>query len=316
MDTRTTGTHGRDVAQHLPAAHPKLADVLSSIAAGQHGVVLRQQLLHAGFAAHSVDRCVASNRLRILHRGVYEVTGMATLYTPFRAALLACGPQSVLGGGAAGTLWAILEESPGSLLEVFVPGVHRNRTSGLSVRRVRGFLRGETTSLVGMRITTPARTILDLAGVLSPRQLAQAIATAEHAGTMRRDELGTLLQRRPLHRGSGVLRRLLNADGPFDFTRSPAEEKLLSHILRAGLPRPQVNVRVAGFVVDFLFRREKLVVEVDGFAFHSSARAYHSDRRRDAILLAQGYRVMRVTWNEIHPDPLAAIVRLAQALVR
>jgi very-short-patch-repair endonuclease len=82
------------------------------------------------------------------------------------------------------------------------------------------------------------------------------------------------------------------------------------------LPHPVVNVTVGGYEIDFLWDPGRLVVEVDGFAYHSSARMFERDRRRDADLTAAGLRVMRVTWRQIVSEPEALVVRLAQALAQ
>ena len=78
---------------------------------------------------------------------------------------------------------------------------------------------------------------------------------------------------------------------------------------------PESNVSVGDYEVDFYWRRERLIVEVDGFAFHSSQRKFESDRRRDAGLTARGLRIMRVTWRQLVDEPEAVLVRLAQSLM-
>ena len=82
----------------------------------------------------------------------------------------------------------------------------------------------------------------------------------------------------------------------------------------ARLPRPETNVRVAGYEVDFLWRDHKLVVEVDGFAFHATRAAFERDRARDATLQAAGYRVIRLTWRQLTDEPHAVVARLASLL--
>ena len=99
-------------------------------------------------------------------------------------------------------------------------------------------------------------------------------------------------------------------------TRSKAERALLDLVTRGGLPRPQTNVRVVGHEVDTLWRSERLIVEVDGYAYHSHREAFERDRRRDAELQAAGYRVLRVTWRRIASEPESLLVTLAQALAR
>ena len=111
-----------------------------------------------------------------------------------------------------------------------------------------------------------------------------------------------------------MLRRILEDDGPKAFTRSRAEELLLALIRRARLPVPELNARLLQYEVDFLWRGARLVAEVDGVAYHGSERAFVEDCRRDAELMAAGYRVLRVTRPDLTREPEATLVRLAQAL--
>ncbi|MFZ0041498.1 MAG: DUF559 domain-containing protein [Solirubrobacteraceae bacterium] len=99
-------------------------------------------------------------------------------------------------------------------------------------------------------------------------------------------------------------------------TRSKAERLLLALINEAELPRPMTNVRLHGYEVDFLWRAEKLVVEVDGHRFHGHRAAFERDRKRDQVLTAAGYRVIRVTWRQLEHEPVAVAVRIAQALAQ
>ncbi len=98
------------------------------------------------------------------------------------------------------------------------------------------------------------------------------------------------------------------------WTRSEAEERLLTLIRKAGLPRPLTNAHIHDHEVDFFWRTERLVVEVDGFAFHRSAYQFERDRRRDAELVAHGYRVVRVTWRQLTRESESVLVRLARAM--
>ena len=97
-------------------------------------------------------------------------------------------------------------------------------------------------------------------------------------------------------------------------TRSEAEERLLTLIRSAELPAPETNIRIGRHEVDLVWRDQRLIVEVDGFRFHSSRSAFERDRRRDAELGTLGFRVMRVTWRQIVDEPQALIARLATAL--
>jgi very-short-patch-repair endonuclease len=162
----------------------------------------------------------------------------------------------------------------------------------------------------------PARTLLDIAEVMTRREVEQALAQALRLRLVTPDDIRQMLERHPKHRGAPLLRQLVDAQEGPSYTRSEAEEKLLEITRSGGLPRPELNVDVLGHEVDFLWRNARLVAEVDGFAFHNSARSFAADRRRDAELTAAGYRVLRFTWADVTEDRLATVVRLAQALVR
>jgi very-short-patch-repair endonuclease len=116
--------------------------------------------------------------------------------------------------------------------------------------------------------------------------------------------------------GNRVLRSLLEEGTTPALTLSEAEDRLLDMVRKVGLPEPAANAPIGSVHVDFFWPRERLVVEVDGFAFHSSRRKFESDRRRDAMLTARGLRVMRVTWRQIIDEPETVLVRIAQALAR
>jgi very-short-patch-repair endonuclease len=98
------------------------------------------------------------------------------------------------------------------------------------------------------------------------------------------------------------------------FTRSEAERLALDLIRRAGLPAPETNQRVEGFEVDLLWRGHNLIVEIDGWAYHSMRSSFEHDRRRDQRLITAGWRVIRVTWRQLTQRPEAIVATLATAL--
>ncbi len=164
-------------------------------------------------------------------------------------------------------------------------------------------------------MTSPARTLLDIADELTERRLELAYDQAIVTRLVASAEMEALLERTPQNRGRPRLASLLARQGGPTLTRSKAEERFLALIRAAELPQPEVNVRMHGYEVDFLWRAEKLVVEIDGFQFHSTRRAFEQDRRRDATLQATGLRTMRVTWPQLAEDAYAVVARLAQALL-
>lgn len=187
---------------------------------------------------------------------------------------------------------------------------------GVRIHRVRDLRADEVTVLDGIPITTPARTLLDVAETETAREVEQMYARALRMRLVTPASMRQMVARHPTHRGAPLWRRLLAEHGEPGFTRSEAEEKLLEITGSAKLPRPELNAQVLGHEVDFVWRDARLVAEVDGYAFHASARSFGADRRRDAELTAAGYRVLRFTWADLSEHRLVTVVRLAQALVR
>jgi very-short-patch-repair endonuclease len=168
----------------------------------------------------------------------------------------------------------------------------------------------ETTRRHGIPVTTPARTILDLAATAEAHELERALEQARLRHLVSARDLGRRSRDRP---GAARLRALLEQEPTL--TRSEAERRLLALLAAAQLPSPRTNVRVLGHEVDALWPRQRLVVEVDGFAFHGGRDAFEHDRARDAELHAHGYRVIRVTWRQLTGRPEILTARLGAALL-
>jgi very-short-patch-repair endonuclease len=285
---------------------------IAALAARQRGLLTRKQLLEIGLTPEAIDHWLRSARLHRLYRGVY-LLGHAGVTEGARelGAVLACGTGAVVSHRSAAGLWRLLAATGD--VEVTVAGRDCRSRPGIRVHRVSALDPRDIRKLGGTPITSPARTILDLAAVVRPRELEQALAEAYARRLARRSELVSLLARRLSRPGTRALRALLD-DGTPALTRSQAEERLLALIRAAELPAPETNIRIRRHEVDFLWREQRLVVEVDGFAFHSSRSAFERDRRRDAELGTLGFRVMRVTWRQIVNGPEALIARLAKAL--
>jgi very-short-patch-repair endonuclease len=271
-------------------------------------------LLAAGLAPPTVDRRVNRRRLRPLHQGVYVVGPVLVPRARELAAALACGPGAAVSHWSAAGLWEMATVRAGPV-EVGIPHGDR-RHPGIRIHRVGGYGPDEVTRLDRIPLTTPARTLLDLASVAAGRQLERTVAEALARRLVREPDVLALLERHGPRPGTRRLRAILAPGAVAPLTRSEAEELFLKLVREARLPAPEANVRVAGYEVDCYWRAARLVVEIDGFAFHSSARKFESDRRRDQVLVAAGVRVMRVTWRQLTQEPVAQMVRLAQALHR
>jgi very-short-patch-repair endonuclease len=229
------------------------------------------------------------------------------------AAVLACAPGAVLSHHAAASFWG-LRQAPGGPIDVLVTGRKQRSRPGIRVRSAISLDARDIHHRGRLLVTSPPRTLLDLAGVLSPRDLRRAVDEASARRLAGRADLVAALERSPRARGATVLRSLLAADREPALTRSEAEERMLELIRAGRLPTPRVNARVGAYEVDLLWPPQRLVLEVDGYAFHSSRRAFETDRLRDAHLQAAGFRVLRVTWRQITDEPEAVLVTLARML--
>jgi very-short-patch-repair endonuclease len=208
----------------------------------------------------------------------------------------------------------LIDRRPIVPVHITIAGANRGRRPGILVHRVAYLEPHEVTMLDGIPITAQMRTLVDLAGTVRHRELERAVGRAEDQHLVSRSALLTQMEAYRRRRGTGMLRRILESQNTPVLTRSEAEERFLLLIRKAGLPTPEANTDVADHEVDFLWRRQRLVVEVDGFAYHSSPGRFESDRRRDADLAAIGYRVLRVTWRQMLNEPEKVLVRLAQTL--
>lgn len=289
-----------------------------AIAGRQGGVVARSQLLEAGVSEDGVDYRVACGMLVPVHRGVYAVLSDPTPFRRMIAAVLAAGADSYLSHRAAAAVLDISAPLPDAVpVEVSTRRDVRVSDPGIRIYRAASLEIDDVTTYQGIPLTTAARTLFDLAATgCGMGQLERAYAVASRKGLVERQDLERLLRRYPRRRGRPRLRALLATIGSPAYTRSEAERRFLDLVRAARLPDPATNVMVEGFEVDFLWREERLIVEVDGRAYHSGSRRFEGDRARDAVLMAAGFRTMRVTWAQITRDPQPLLVRLAQALVR
>jgi hypothetical protein len=186
------------------------------------------------------------------------------------------------------------------------------RPKGITVHRSGVLARGDIRVQLGIRATSPARTLIDCAPGTPGRQLTRRVNDALHTPFLTRAQLADVCARFPTHPGATLLTPLTGqTDGP---TRSHQEDDFPAFCERYDLPRPEMNVRVAGHEVDAVFVAEKLIVELDSWEFHQSRAAFETDRNRDADTLAAGYATVRITHDRIHQQPDLEAERLREIL--
>jgi very-short-patch-repair endonuclease len=290
---------------------------VAEVAERQHGVVASCQLYSLGFSEGQVRSRVAAGWLHPLHRGVYAVGhSKVTREGRWMAAVLACGPGASLSHKDAATLWLIRPESQQGPIDVTLrTRAGRRRRTGIRVHRPRRLTDDELSTCNDIPCTAPARTILDLASVISSRPLERAIDEADRLRLVVADDLIEMLRRHRGHPGARRLRGVLaRHQVGSTVTRSELEERFVALCRARHLPEPHVNVPLLDYVVDFLWPDANLVVEVDGHASHGTRKAFQADRDRDGRLAVAGYRVLRFTWWDVTRRPAVVADRMRRLL--
>jgi very-short-patch-repair endonuclease len=288
---------------------------VAALAGEEWGVLSLDELRGCGLSSKAVVVRVRKGWLHPIHRTVYAV-GHANLsmHARFLAAVKACGPGAVLSHYAAAALWGFVrwdDRWPAVTLVGAGPRRHR----GVRVHRTRFLGVNEVTRHDGIPVTSPARTLIDLAGMLDSRPLRRAVRQAQSLQRVNVRQIVEAMARLGPRRGVTKLARIV-ATGPAP-TRSELEDVVLDLILRGGILHPDVNVALvlAGrrVVPDFRWPQSRLVVEADGAAWHDNKLAREDDAERQALLEAHGERVVRVTWEQAIVKPQQTLTRIRAA---
>ena len=291
---------------------------IASLATRQHGVVATRQLVALGLTRRAVSHRAQAGRLHPLHRGVYAV-GHADIGYRGRwlAAVLAHGDGAVLSHRSAAALWDVLADTA-ERTEVTVPTAGgRAVRDRVRVHRCPTLRPDEVTIRRRIPVTTPARTVLDLAATLTPRQLERLLDQVEMERVTDYRALGAIASAHPNHRGSRRLRATLATHlAGSTLTRSDLESRFLAICRAHGLPAPRVNVRIGEHTVDFLFPDRRLIVEIDSWTYHRTRARFDADRRRDATHLTAGYRTLRFTDRQLESESTRVAQTTSTALHR
>jgi len=295
--------------------HPD--ELLRELAARQHGVVARRQLLAAGLTARMIERRAAGRQLVTLHRGVYAV-GHARLRREghWLAAVLAAGPGALLSHRDAAALHGLRPPGDRQRIEVTTTG-RATSTPRIDVHATSTLDARDKATVAGIPTTSIARTLVDLAAVVTPRELRKALAEAERrrldvtgieramAATVRRNGRGHAELRRALD-------ELRTIGAPV--TRSELEDRFLALLDAHDLPRPATNASVEGMEVDACWPDRRVAVELDGWRDHGTRRAFQEDRQRGNDLTAAGWMLLRFTWADVTHGADGTVERMRRAL--
>lgn len=295
---------------------------LASLAATQHGVVSRHQMRAIGLGEGAIAHAIRAGQLHRVFRGVYAL-GHPNVgeHGRLRAATLACGGRAVLSHRSAGALLRLLDEGP-VVIDLIAPGEHGRAIDGVRFHRVRPPRREEVGTVDGIPCTSPARTLVDLAGVVGDWTLGSAFERAAQRRIL--DIAAIEAAADPGRRGIKALMALIEKWRPAapvakkGKLKSPLEARVLPLLLQRGLPAPLLNAPVAiangRIEVDFLWPQHHLVVEADSRDFHATHVAFERDRWRDRELMRAGYSVLRVTHRQAEREAEAVVDTIASRI--
>jgi very-short-patch-repair endonuclease len=294
-----------------------LAEGVWRLARAQHGVIALVQLLELGYTMSAIKHRIAKGRLHPVRRAVYAVgRPEITRKGEWMASVLSCGRGALLSHGSAAALWRIRDERDPAIHVSIQSGGVRCQT-GIVLHR-RGALEDDADRCSGIPVTTPVRTLLDIALQLSPYELEAAVNEADKLDLVDPERLRLELEERRGQQGVRPLRALLD-QATFTLTDSELERRFLRLVRQAGLGKPQTQPRVNGFRVDFYWPELGLVVETDGLRYHRTPSQQARDRVRDQAHAAAGLAHLRFTHWQVRYDPhavgrtLAAVARRRSA---
>lgn len=268
---------------------------LVRLAARQHGVVALGQLLELGFTRSMITRRMEAERLFWVQPKVYSVS--PSLRTPGRmmAAVLSCEPRAALSHRAAAAVWD-LGPWPTGPIDVSVAGSRKPR-AGLRLHRVDAL---EIVTHDGFLVTSPTRTLVDLAATESAPRVERAFEQADRLGLL---DVAVLAAECEGRRGSRLLKRLIREGREAPVSKNELERAFLDVCRNHGIPLPSQNLILHGLEVDAYWPQYGLVVELDSYEWHKTRAAFETDRRRDAALAREGIRVLRFTWRQVQRQP-------------
>jgi very-short-patch-repair endonuclease len=290
--------------------------VIARLAGAQRTIVGHDQLEAAGIQRHAISYRVKSGSLHVVFRGVYSVvSGPLPPLALELAALIACAEKSFISHRSAAYVWGLLEAPP-ARVEVSVVGRACRSREGLRVHRLEAIDRREIQRHEGLWISTPARALLEIAATSSFDELADAVTAGVGRRLVTPREVESVRKRNPGRRGAARLAAVVGDESAATITRSRAERAFWKLLRDARLPVPEVNQRLGPYVPDFMWREQRLIVEVDSYQFHAGPRGWGNDHDKDLFYREAGFDVLRPTRNQVVYQPARVLVSLVRGLWR
>ena len=291
-------------ARDLAAAH---------VAARQRTIVSCEQLAACGMGSEAIRHRKRSGRLHVVFHGIYSFgCGELPPLAREQAALLACGEGAFLSHRTAAFVWGLRKTAPATV-DVTIVGRVCGLRKGIRVHRIRAIEDRDVRHHEGLWVSSPARAVLEVAAV-APGELVDLMDEGLARRLLNRRDLEAVLARNRPCRGAARLAALLGDESAMTITRSDAEKAFLRLIRDARLPVPEANAPFGPYVPDFIWRRERLIVELDSPTFHGGPGAFQNDREKDLFFRDAGFDAMRLTREHVVREPAMVLVRVARAL--
>jgi predicted transcriptional regulator of viral defense system len=296
---------------------------IAVLAEAQHLVFGLSQLVALGLSGRAVRGRMETGRLHRIYRCVYSLVPepMLTPLGRYKAAELACGESSALSHHAASSLSGVRRSSR-TYIDVTVPGRSQRRHRGIKVHRSVTLTPADITIIEGIRCTTIARTLLDIADEVTLRQLERAFDQAEDMEVLDLRAVDDQVARNPTRPGVKNIKTILDDHRiGSTVTDSDLEERMIPLLRATGCPMPETRAWIdpgdGGLMVrrDFVWRDLKIDVETDG-AHHRTRLQMEIDTRNDQRLISAGWTVLRFTWKQLLEEPERVIATIVGALRR
>ena len=274
---------------------------IAALARKQYGVFAGRQL--SDVSGRAIRARTRDGTLRRLHRDVYAIGPFVSVRGQWLAAVLGCGPRALLSHRAAGALWE-LTEWRGGPVDVTLAGTGSSPRRGIRLHRATTLIAADHTVHERIPVTSPSRTLLDLAATLDEIKLRRAYEQAERAGKLDTVAIVDLLTRSNGHQGAAKLRALLEYDPAAGAAAASwLEHRFLDLLTENQVPHPITNTTVDGHIVDCFWPAANLVVELDSYEFHHDPEAFERDRRKLAELRLAGREAIPITYRQVTREP-------------
>ena len=284
---------------------------IARIATGAWGVVDRDELVAAGVTVRMIDRRVEKGSLIPQYRGTYRVGHAAPSQKAwYMAATKAGGDGAFISGRSSAHAMGLVK---GKVPAPELVSRRELNIAGVRCTRCRRLAREDTGMWKGIPITSPARTLVDLAAVLSAEALAQACHEAGVRYGTKPRHVEAVLKRKPNAPGAAKLRAIIA--GEQKITLSKLERRFLQHLREAGLALPQTNVVAGTRRVDCRWPEHRLTVELNSFTFHNSRLSWERDHQREREARTRGDEFRKFTWTDVYEDPTYMLGELLRLLV-